>query len=481
MNMMSPSFVNASPAPVRAGPEKPEPPVAVIDLRGLFGVFRRRAVLVAATAALIVAGGLGVYLVLPPRYDAKAQILLDPQGLQVLQNDLTHGATAADAGLAQAESQLRVIASPNVLAKVIEREKLTDDPEFGAAPPGLLSRLLVLLRGSSEPDDPAVKALRILQTKVGAYRPDRTYVIEAIVSTTDPQKSARIANAIATTYIDQEVAAKSELARRTSASLAARLDELRARVQKSEDRVEEYKSRRNIIGASGRLVSEQQLTEINNQLVQARARVAELNARSEDIRRIQQGRLEPGAIAEALQSPVIAALRAQYADIKRVEADRKLQFGPRHPSYAEPASQERQVRRLIGDEVARIAQAAQSDLNRARANQHALEATLESLKREAVTTSQASVKLRELEREAESNRALYEAFLKRAKELGEQEEVNTSNTRLIAPAMPPASRSGPKPPLVFVGLLFAGLVLGAGLALLRDLLARDPEPRGAAA
>ena len=139
------------------------------------------------------------------------------------------------------------------------------------------------------------------------------------------------------------------------------------------------------------------------------------------------------------------------------------------------------MRRLIGDEVARIAQAAQSDLNRARANQHALEATLESLKREAVTTSQASVKLRELEREAESNRALYEAFLKRAKELGEQEEVNTSNTRLIAPAMPPASRSGPKPPLVFVGLLFAGLVLGAGLALLRDLLARDPEPRGAAA
>src|SRR4051812_36429804 len=104
------------------------------------------------------------------------------------------------------------------------------------------------------------------------------YVIEAILSTTDPQKSARIANAIATTYIDQEVAAKSELARRMSASLAARLDELRARVQKSEDRVEDYKSRRNIIGASGRLVSEQQLTEINNQLVQARARVAELNA-----------------------------------------------------------------------------------------------------------------------------------------------------------------------------------------------------------
>jgi succinoglycan biosynthesis transport protein ExoP len=385
----------------------------VIDLRGLFGVFRRRAALVVATTVLIVAGGLGVYLSLPPRFEAKAQVLLDPQGLQVLQNDLTHGATAADTALAQAESQLRVITS----AKVIEQEKLTNDPEFGDAPPGLLSRLLAPLRSPAEPSDPAIKALRILQSKVGAYRPDRTYVIEVIVTTMDPQKSARIANAIAETYIAQEVAAKSELARRTSASLAARLDELRAHVQKSEDRVEDYKSKRNIIGASGRLVSEQQLTEINNQLLQARARAAELAARYEDIRRIQQGRLEPGAIAEALQSPVIAALRAQYAEIKRVEADRMRQFGPRHPSYAELAPQESQIRRLINDEVARIAQAAQSDLNRARANQRALEATLESLKREAVATSQASVKLRELEREAESNRAVYEAFLKRTKEL----------------------------------------------------------------
>jgi len=125
-------------------------------------VFRRRAALVVATTVLIVAGGLGVYLSLPPRFEAKAQVLLDPQGLQVLQNDLTHGATAADTALAQAESQLRVITSPNVLAKVIEQEKLTNDPEFGDAPPGLLSRLLAPLRSPAEPSDPAIKALRIL-------------------------------------------------------------------------------------------------------------------------------------------------------------------------------------------------------------------------------------------------------------------------------------------------------------------------------
>src|SRR4051812_10289921 len=79
---------------------------------------------------------------------------------------------------------------------------------------------------------------------------------------------------------------------------------------------------------------------------------------------------------------------------------------------------------------------------------------------------------------AESNRALYKAFLKRAKELSEQEEVNTSNVRLIAPALPPAARSSPKLSLVLAGLLFAGLALGAGLALVRDLFARSPQRRG---
>ena len=74
-------------------------------MRRLLNVFRRHARWVVVTVALIVTGGLGVYLALPPRYEAKAQILLDPQGLQVLQNDLTHGATAADAGLAQVEIQ----------------------------------------------------------------------------------------------------------------------------------------------------------------------------------------------------------------------------------------------------------------------------------------------------------------------------------------------------------------------------------------
>ena len=56
---------------------------------------------------------------------------------------------------------------------------------------------------------------------------------------------------------------------------------------------------------------------------------------------------------------------------------------------------------------------------RSAANERALEANLETLKQSAISTNQASVQLRELEREVEASRAVYQAFLVRARETGE--------------------------------------------------------------
>ena len=107
---------------------------------------------------------------------------------------------------------------------VVEREKLQDDPEFGAAPPGLLS----LLFGSSGQEDRVLKATRILQTRTGTRRPDKSFVIDISVSSKDPAKAARLANAIATVYLEREFEAKTEASKRTSGSLQSRLAELRS-------------------------------------------------------------------------------------------------------------------------------------------------------------------------------------------------------------------------------------------------------------
>jgi polysaccharide biosynthesis transport protein len=443
-------------------------PAAVIDLRDIFAIMRRQRRWILWPVAVCTIGALIIVFALPPRYTATAQILLDVKGLRVLQSDLTARAEQPrDTQLADAESQLQVVSSGGVLTAVVEREKLQDDPEFGAAPPGLLSSLFGMF-GSHAEESPTAKAVRILAKRLVTKRPDKTFVIDLSVWSVDPDKAARIANAIASVYLEQELTSKSDAAKRTNVALSSRLAELSARVSRSAHHVEDYKAQHKIIGAGGQLVNEQQLSEINNQLVLARTATAERRARYEDIQRLQKNHSEPDAIAEVIQSPTITALRSQYAEAKQAQANATAIVGPRHPTAQAATAQVEQSRRLIDEEVSRIASTALSDYNRARANEETLERNLDALKETATNTNQALVRLRELEREAESDRAVYAAFLNRAKEVGEQEGVSDTNSRIITRAVPPTAKSGPPRMLITAGSLFVGLIAGLGLALLRD-------------
>jgi hypothetical protein len=201
----------------------------------------------------------------------------------------------------------RTVARRDRLRRVVESEQLTADPEFGASTSSLISVLRSLVASSSS--DAGLAALRQLQHKVAAKRGERTYVVELMVDTTDPEKSARLANAIAQAYLDEQTAARADAARRATDSMSARLSELRERVRQAEEQVERYKKEHNIVNASGRLVDDQQLTDLNNQLTTATARAAEAKARYEQIVRLQRSGADPGAIAEAVQSTTIGRLR----------------------------------------------------------------------------------------------------------------------------------------------------------------------------
>ena len=165
----------------------------------------------------------------------------------------------------------------------------------------------------------------------------------------------------------------------------------------------------------------------------------------------------------------VTALRAQHAEIVRREAELTAKLGPRHPAVAEIRAQARDLRRLINEEIARIGQAAYNDLVRARSAEAALSRSLEETKREATATNEALVRLRELQREADSSRAVYEAFLMRARETGEQQRIDTTNVRVISKAEPPQYRASPPRNLILLMIaLVIGIGAGIGLAFFRE-------------
>ena len=324
--------------------------------------------------------------------------------------------------------------------------------------------------------DHALEALNELRRRLGVRRAERTYVVDVSVATREAEKSVRIANAIAQAYLAEQAAASSEAARRVSDSISGRLTELKTRVREAEERVEQFKARNNILDSQGQLVNERQLTELNTLLVQARARTAEAQSRFDLVRGLQQNGTDIGAVPEAIQSQTVAALRSQYALALQQESEQRARLGDRHPSLYEMHQQVETLRRLIRDEIARIAVALRNDYERAKSNEESLDRSLDALKRNAVNTKEQLVPLRELEREVQTSRAVYESFLTRARETGEQERIDTKNIRIISPADIPMRRSWPpRNALLFLGALVFGLATGTGLAFLRD--GRGAAPR----
>ena len=428
-------------------------------------------------AAYIVLGGLlsmGLAIIvlnlLKPTYTSSLQILIDPADLPVIANDLSNRSPQADSGVSLAESQARVVQSDSVLRRVVSRLDLAHDDEF-VRPPST-SPIMITLRKTLGLDAPAASrdptniALDTLRLKLGVRRAERTFVIDVYVQTEDAEKSARIANAIGDAYFAEEAGARMDVARRASDALTGRLAALRQGVEDAERKVVSYRETHKLVSTSGRLLSDQQMSDLNQQLVGATIRTAEAKARLDQARRMRTG--EAGtALPEMLQSLEMQNLRQQYATLSRNTAELAARLGERHPAMTEQYAQQRDLQRLIQREKERIIDTSQKDYDRAAASEAAVRNGLDQVKVETAGNDRANVGLRELERDLDARRTVYETFLRRARETSEQERLNSSNVRVISSATPARVRTWPPSPKVVLPLALAlGLALGAGIALM---------------
>ncbi|MCZ8546607.1 exopolysaccharide transport family protein [Mesorhizobium qingshengii] len=433
---------------------------STVELGDLKRILVRRRLWIVGTAVLLTLATLLYGLLTPALYSSVAEIIVDPQDLQVVTNNINPSGLAPDGGITQVESQVSVVQSTGVLLRAIKATNLTEDPEFNGQ--GLLSRWL-----GSGPDqkDRTLSTLDALRSRLAVKRADKVLVIDVIVTARSADKAALLANAIAQAYLADQASARAQAATDASKSITARLDEQRKRVQQAENAVEAYKAANNMVMAAGTLVSDQELTDLNTQLSAAQSRTATLKAQVDQLRK-QNGAAD--ATSEAMRSSVISSLRTQEATLVDQVSQLGTELGPRHPSMIAAQQQLRDTRQLIARELGRIQTAAETDYERALANQQALEAKVAGMKSKSLDTDQASVRLRELQRDLEAVRSVYATYLQRAQETREQINVDSTNARVISDAMPAQKKSWPPLGLLLFGAVFGGLGLGTGLALIAE-------------
>lgn len=434
----------------------------------------RSKMLIVATTVLGTALGVAVALSTPKKYEATTELIVDPRDLKLTDRDLTQSVVASDATLAIVENQVRVLTSGTVLNKVVDKLNLVNDPEFngqGSGGLGVMPLIRSILSRSDGPgaDESRRRALAVnnLAESLSVERGGKTFVITVSATTQNGEKSALIANTMTDVFLQTFGQIQSDTAGRATDELTARLDELRKGVEAAERKVEDFRATHDLVDAQGRLISDDEMLKLNEQLSIARARTLELNARAASARSIDVNSVLSGTLPEEINSNTMSELRSQYATLKQ-EADRAaIRLGPRHPELQALSAQLAGARDRIAAELRRIASSLQVDLKRAVQLEQDLASRLAQLKVRSGDVNSDLVTLRELEREATAKRSVYEQYLLRAKETGEQKDINTANINVISKAFAPLEANGPSRVVMVLAGLLGGLASGVGLGAMR--------------
>lgn len=469
----------------------------MVDLRELLAILNRRRWVILSTVMLITTLAALIGAQITPTYTARAVLMIDPKQAKVIDTEQVAQGLGSD--MATVETQLRLIRSRENLQRVVEDMRLYNDPEFNPLMrAGPIRQVELTVQGpwqslfawlpeswliatglAEEPvemtDEDAVllaqeTAITRVEKQLDVTQEGRSYVLAVRFTSENPQKAAAIANKVVQTFVDEQLAAKEAVTIKASDWLGDKLEQLKREVERSERAVEDFRFANNLLDTEKGPLNDQQLANINQQIIDARAYLSGIQAKLDQIKQMRKSGEGIDSLSEVLSSAVIINLRALETDLLRQEADLRATYGAKHPRVQTLRSERKGVADKIQAEIDRIAKSLQSDAGAQAKRIASLEQSLNETKANTAADRTAEVKLRELEREAMANRTLYEQFLARYKETREQEEIVEPDARVISIASAPKEPSSPGPKLFAAVGFGASLMLGTLLALFLERL-----------
>lgn len=471
------------PEPVAYLPPAPndDMPAGDFDLRALFRVFLARRLVILGTIVLgLTLAGI-VVLQLTPVYSASTLIMVGQRENKVLDPEAL--ITGLNNDSATIENQIQILRSWTLVERVAAKLNLARDPEFNArgARRSLLSRLNPLTwlapaapkvpRGAAAKPgvDPAI--IKSVGSRLTVAAVGRSSVIKVTFESSDRAKAAMIADAIADQYIVDQLETKFDASKRTSDWLNERLAQLAEQVRVAENAVEQYKDDNGISsGKDGGNLATEQVSEINGQIVLARSNLSEQEAKYRQVEKLLRAGGSVDAIAAVINSSLISGLRTQQADLLGKEAELATKYGDRHPQMIALRDQKKGLDAKIEVEIKRITRNLANEVAVARTRVSSLEGSLNQMQGTATVQGKASIKLRELEREVQASRTLYDTFQARSKQTEDKEKIQAADSRRLDKAQIPNEASFPNKTMIMGVTLFGSAVMGMLIALMMERL-----------
>lgn len=460
----------------------------------------------------------------PVLFRATASVLIEPRTPKVMQTEVEHG-TALVNDPNQFQTHLKLMTSYPVLEETVKQLNLVEEAKRnqilsqGQTPqPSVFKRWLAKVGAWTSQ---AVSHIRVkflgMQDEAEQFHPEAsleehsndllrtivgqladsvnvelapgTKLVQISVAWRDADFAARAANTLATVYIERSREASAQSAEEAAQWFSSHLDDLRAKVERSEKALYDYRAKFGVdINAQQSTVSKN-LEQLNSELVLAGSQRTDLQTRFQQIEKlredIRQQRLNKAdrqssldALSDVQNSPVIQMLRNRDIELNLQRAELSRKYGPLHPKMIFVETQLAELRSRIDDEIDKIYRSLKSQFQLALAKEQAIQAKLEKQKAEKLALDKHVGEYLILEREANINRHLYDVFLKQMQETNLSTEIKTSNMFLAEPALPNYSPVSPKPVRNALFGMVVGMLLGTGLAFFLEYWDRNlKDPR----
>ncbi len=277
-----------------------------------------------------------------------------------------------------------------------------------------------------------------------------------------------IANAFGEAYITDKLDSKFEATQRASSWMQARIDELRQKAIETDLAVQKFRTANNLVSTGDSLVSDQQLAQLNTALIAAQADTARARAQYDRIQNVLKSGDPQAIVSDALVSPAIGDLRKRYLDASKREAEIAASLGENHAQAQKLRGEMSEYQRLMFSELGRIAESYKSELAVAEDREKNLSDSVTQASTASSSTNETLVQLRELQREADTYRNLYQSFLDRYQQAIQQQSFPITDARVISKATEPDRPSAPRKGLMLVLFTALGGMVGGAIGALRE-------------
>jgi succinoglycan biosynthesis transport protein ExoP len=394
-----------------------------------------------------------------PEYEAAARVEVDKeaQNMQPFSDSNSFG--EYEDSEAYVETQTKILQSETLALMTIKSMDLGRYPEFG----GISSSTAWQHVGASS-RRPAI--LGAFLGRLSIKRITGSRLIEVQFAAEDPQLAAQVVNTHLQNYVEQNFRSKYDATIQASNWLSAELEELRIKVEKSEDARIAYERENQIWQIDEKQdITTQKLADLSKAVTDAQTDVAQKEAL---YRMAISGNVD--ALPAARNNPVISNLQNRKSALSEDYAQAVDQYGPNFPKVLRIAAQQKEVDDDLEKARKTMIESVEEDFTTARTHAELLQEALDKQKADANGLAEKLVQYHILQHDAESNKQLYDGLLQKLKEAGITAGLRSSNIRVVDPALTPTTPARPQKARNILLSFLVGLVGGVGLALFREYL-----------